>query len=70
MSNNKKLLSGCIAAFWSICITTPMWLVLLYHILTKIQAAPTYWALFWCYVPAVIIGGIIVGIFQSQGDSK
>lgn len=49
---------GCILSIWSLLITGPIWLVLLFVILNALgDAIPTWgWVLYWVYVPAVVAG--------------
>lgn len=55
----KSALSGCFVISWTALVTTPMWLALLFGILSSVSAPVWMWCLYWVYVPSVIVG--IVG---------
>ena len=49
---------GCILALWSLLITGPIWLILLFAILQALgDSVPVWaWVLYWVYVPACVLG--------------
>jgi len=61
--NDAKGAIGCVLGVWHLCVITPMWLFLIYQILEKIQPPVSTWVLFWCYVPACIVGSIFSSCF-------
>lgn len=50
---------GCAGAVWSLVVTLSMWMILLFTILVEIEAPAYAWILFWMYLPAQIIGGVL-----------
>jgi len=69
-SSGTEQLVGCASAIWSLCVTGPMWLVLLFTILSSIDAPSYAWVLFWCYTPAFIIGCVIISAFKIVSSNK
>jgi len=67
---DAEALTGCVSAIWTLAVTGPMWLFLLYGILTTINAPNHMWILFWCYVPANIVGCTLISIFKALCTSK
>lgn len=67
---------GCLLAMWSLLVTTPMWLVLLFVILQAGGDAIPYWAwlLYFCYVPTYFLGVIFnelaKALFRSAKDCE
>ncbi len=55
---------GCLASIWSLVVTGPMWLVLIYMILSAIELPTPAWVLFWCYVPAHLFGIILCSLWK------
>jgi len=53
---------GCFAAIWSICVITPMWLMLMFSMLNALgdKATTWMWVLYWVYSPACVLGVIFV----------
>lgn len=58
-------LGGCALVIWHAFVTTPMWLTLVFAIMQANEMPSWAWALYFCYVPASIIGVIISGVVQS-----
>ena len=65
---DNKTLVGCTFALWHILVVLSMWLALLFGILHTINAAMWLWCLYWCYVPAVVLGAIMAAVVQLAGD--
>jgi hypothetical protein len=65
-------LLGCAMVSWSLFVTAPMWLVLLFSILRALgDSLPVWaWVLYWVYVPATVLGIILTGIAKSLLESK
>lgn len=42
-----------------LCVTMPIWYYLVYQILVRVDASELMWFLFWVYVPAGLIAGVI-----------
>lgn len=55
---------GCAFAFWSLFVVTPMWLFLLFGLMLANEMPVWSWVLFWCYVPANIIGVILHHLYK------
>ncbi len=56
---------GCGLSMWSLCVTSPMYLVLMFAIL-QMNSTPTWaWVLYWVYVPSVLIGSLLAGLFRA-----
>lgn len=73
MSQKKlsdKEASGCFLTAWTLFVTTPMWLMLLFAILSALgESTPTYaWALYWCYAPANVLGVVLLGVTRVMAD--
>lgn len=60
---NCDQLVGCVLSVWSLFVTAPIWLILMFVILNALgDAIPTWgWILYWIYVPANILG-ILTGM--------
>lgn len=61
-------LAGCLPVIWSLCITTPMWLVLCFAILDAIEVPTWAWVLYWCYCPAVVLGVLLMCVVKAVTD--
>lgn len=55
---------GFVVLLWSIFVTGPLWLVLFYRVLTRIEANELDWYLFYTYAPAVFVGFFLGLAFQ------
>jgi hypothetical protein len=47
-----------------LCVTTPLWYILFYKILVRIDATDGMWVLFWIYMPV----GILVSILLKASE--
>lgn len=54
--------SEIMAVFLSILVILPIWLFLLYNILSYIQPDRLVWFLYYMYVPLTFLSGILSGI--------
>jgi len=61
MKKEQWVVAGCLAASVQMFVVFPMWIAILYQILTRIDIPSWTWGLFWAYVP---IGFILQGIMQ------
>lgn len=61
-------LIGCFSILWSFCVTTPMWLFLMFLVLSEIEIHTTAWVLFWCYVPSTLINVAVRGFWTLLKD--
>jgi hypothetical protein len=50
---------GCLPACWQLFVTTPLWLVILFGIITTIDAPTWLQVCFWVYVPCQILGILV-----------
>lgn len=57
-----KTIAGLIALF----ITTPIWMYLLYKILENTGASELMWFLYWIYLPATILVGILIKLVEKE----
>ncbi len=48
------------------CVTIPIWLVLLYHILVAIDADRMLWLLYWVYIPVGVFSSLLTQIYSSD----
>lgn len=69
-SSEAEQIVGCASAMWSLCVTCPMWLVLLFTILSSIDVPSYAWVLFWCYLPAHIVASVMISVFKVVATSK
>ena len=60
--NKAKVLGNII----HILLIMPIWYYLLYQILARVNATELMWFLFWIYVPASLLGLILVEIGTSR----
>lgn len=58
---------NCFTAIWLLFVTTPMFLLIVYAIMSSITLPVWAWPLFWCYVPALIIG-VLLGTIARAYD--
>lgn len=47
-------------------ITGPIWYYLLYKILEAVKATELMWFLYWVYVPAAIVLGVIAKVSDDE----
>lgn len=56
---------GCVRGVFGllqVLIVTPMWYVLLFHLLSATDSPGWVWALYWVYVPAGILFGVLSAV--------
>ena len=53
-----------------LCVSVPLWYILLYKILATIHATDGMWTLFWIYAPAGILVQIILKIYEGAEEVK
>ncbi len=51
VKDDREGVISCLASMFTVLVTGPMWYVLMFGILSRIDAPTWLWALFWCYVP-------------------
>lgn len=51
-----------IAALVSFCVAFPIWLYLMHYVLAAVDASELAWFLYWIYVPAALVSGIVTRI--------
>ena len=47
------------------CVSMPLWYILVYRILATINATDGMWTLYWIYAPAGILVSIILKICEA-----
>lgn len=57
-----------VGALLTLFIALPIWLFLLYSILSAVHPDRLVWFLYWVYVPVQIIIGIIQGVVKSMSN--
>ncbi|MCJ7761115.1 hypothetical protein MUP59_08265 [Candidatus Bathyarchaeota archaeon] len=67
---SKKSKIGCALGIISVLVLTPVWYFLLYKILVAVQATELMWFMYWVYVPAHILAGVLSVIIQSAFEEK
>lgn len=69
-STDGEKLVGCLMAVFSLLVTSPMWLFLLFGILTTLgDAVPTWlWVLYWAYVPCSVLGVMVAALAKNLMD--
>lgn len=59
-SDNKPsatyIAASCFYVTWQIVVMFPLWVALVYAVLSASDAPPWAWLVFYCYVPAVLVG--------------
>lgn len=50
---------------WSLFVTTPMWLVLVFSLMSANEMPTWAWTLYWCYVPCSILGVVLTAIAKQ-----
>lgn len=69
MSGHEKLTGeqelGCVLSAWSLLVTGPLWLALLFTILQAADVPDYAWWMYWGYVPACLLGTIFGAICKA-----
>jgi hypothetical protein len=55
-------------ALIGLCVTTPLWYLLVYKILVTIHATDGMWTMYWIYLPAGILVSILLKISEVAGS--
>lgn len=58
--------SKIITLILGLCVTQPIWFYLLYKILVAISASELMFFLYWIYLPAAVIIGIIAKVADKD----
>jgi hypothetical protein len=56
-------------AIIGMCVSMPLWYILVYKILATIHATDGMWTMYWIYLPAGILMTIILRICEAVGSS-
>jgi len=64
MVNRKTIVAIILALF----IELPIWIYLIYWILSQLNPDRLVWFLFWIYVPTLIITSILAKIIAGEKD--
>ena len=71
---NAKQILSIMSVLWTFFVTAPLWFVLQYAILSGLGDAVSSkaWAMFIVYVPACLLGIVLIGITKVilDGDDK
>ena len=57
----SKILAGALAIF----VVLPIWLYLLYYILSAVQASQLAWFLYWVYVPVALFVSFVTKLTEE-----
>jgi hypothetical protein len=52
--------AGCTGAFIALFISTPLWMVLLFGMLARIDAPTWMWVVHWTYLPFQVCAAIAI----------
>ena len=63
---------GCAAAMWSVSVTGPLWLAMLFGILQCLgDSVPTWlWVCYWVYLPSYVFGLMLAVVFRGSERVK
>ena len=53
-------IASCVGTLFTIVVTGPMWYVLMFGILSRIDSPPWLLALYWCYVPVGFLATVVL----------
>lgn len=67
--DNGENFTGCVLSIWHLIVTGPMWLILLFAIMSANDMPTWAWVLYWVYVPSSIIGIILAGAMRLLRQS-
>ena len=59
-----------IVAILAVCVSSPIWYVLVYHLLASVETDRLLWFLFWIYVPLGILLSIVRSVLEVCKDEK
>ena len=62
---NKKTI---VAIILGLCIEMPIWIYLVYWILSQLHPDRLIWFLFWIYVPTIILTNVLAKIITGEKD--
>ena len=54
------------ASILAIFVTLPIWFYLIYQILVRVNASELMFFLFWIYVPAMLLGHVLVQVAAAK----
>jgi len=69
---NKKAVESvsvglsCFFVALQFLVVTPIWYYLLYNVLVRVQATELMMFLFWVYIPASLVTGILAKIVEKK----
>ena len=70
MALTRRQKIGCLGATLYCCVVGPIWFYLLYRILEAAGASNVMWLLFWIYVPASFVMGVLARTLESLAEEK
>lgn len=62
-----KDIAGCLQSAIGLCVTTPLWLCLMFWIISQLNAPVWVWVVYWTYVP-FLVAALFVGIVVKLLD--
>lgn len=68
-NETARNLCGCALIIWTFCITCPMWLVLLFALMSANDMPTWSWVLYWVYVPCQVIGVTFASLVKLLNES-
>lgn len=57
-----KKIAGVLALF----VVMPIWWYLLYQVLKRVDASELMWFLYWIYVPAAVLSGVLAKLAENE----
>ena len=69
-ANDEGEMAGCLVVFWSAFVTTPMWLLLLFMVMSTAEHPTWVWALYWVYVPCQMVLPAFRGIWIAASKKN
>ena len=67
---DTKAAAGCFVTVWDFLIVRPLWLVLVFGILSRLDAPTWLWACYWVYVPSIVVGAILGGVWRMVASDE
>lgn len=56
------------AGIMTLLVSMPLWYVLMYMLLERVQATQAMWVMFWIYMPVGILVAVAGKIAEALGD--
>lgn len=65
MSKDKDAAIGCLMHLLRLFVLLPLWLSIMFGVLTHIDAPTWLWVVFWIYAPSILVIGLLTGIVEA-----